>query len=217
MSAPRSSKTIEVETRFHFANREEAFSLLPFFQPCFTRSNRWHTVQFGHELFRKDVLLRIGESIQADGTRCFLGWKGPDTGTFANLRAELDEEITKGICHSKILADLGGRPDAESVTSVIAELHRLGHEPFMEFSGENQYGCYKPLNLQLKLSFCPILKWPWLLEIEQTACNSEQALIMEQELLDFTRQHHLEERVVQDEPTDLLYQLCFGHGTGTRP
>lgn len=203
------AKSIEVETRFYFRDQAEAFGCLPFLSSCFSRANRWKTVHYGLKLLQQDIVLRIGETIHPEGHRSFLGWKGRDTGSFANIRAELDEEITHGITHSLILKELGGQTEQASVTAVIAELARLGHPPFMEFAGENQFGFYEPQNLHLKLFYCSAVRYPYLLEIEKTAHTPEQALELEAELLAFTRQHHLEKRVVRDEPPTLLYQALF--------
>jgi hypothetical protein len=197
-------KTIEVETRFRFNDQAEALEILPFIAACFNRNNRWTTVHFGADLFGKDLILRIGESYRETGNQLFLGWKGPDRGSFANVREELDEEITVGIAASQILTLMGGEPDQPSAGAVARELVRLGHEPFMEFTGENLFGFYEPLRLHLKLLYCPILAHPCLLEIEKTATGNAEALELERELLAFTRQHRLEDRVVREEPPTLL-------------
>jgi hypothetical protein len=202
--------TIEVETRFHFQDRTELFKLLPCFKPCFTKANRWTTVHYGLELFQRDIILRIGATIRPEGNRSSLGWKGPDTGSFANMREEKDEEITAGIDSSWILKLLGGGGNATSVATVAEELVRLGHAPFMEFAGENQFGFYQPLNFQLKIMKCPILRWPLLLEVEKTASTPAEALRLEQDLLKFTTQYGLTDRVVRDEPPTLLYQARYG-------
>jgi adenylate cyclase class IV len=199
-------KAIEVETRFFFKDQAEAFDILPFLAPCFTRNNRWKTVHFGPDLFQTDIMLRIGESQRETGNRIFLGWKGPDRGSFANIRAELDEEISAGIVDSQILTILGGEPQKTSALTVAEELIRLGHTPFMEFTGENRFGFYEQLNLHLKLMSCPVLAHPFMLEIEKTAVTDAEGLELERELLAFTRQYRLEDRVVRDEPTTLLYR-----------
>jgi adenylate cyclase class IV len=198
-------KTIEVETRFHFKDQDEAFDILPLIAPCFNRDNRWTTVHFGAGLFENDIILRIGESYRETGNQLFLGWKGPDRGSFANIREELDEEITAGIASSQILTLMGGNPGQSSAGAVARELVRLGYEPFMEFTGENRFGFYEPLQLHLKLLYCPVLAYPCMLEIEKTAAGHYEALELERELLAFTRQYRLEDRAVRKEPPTLLH------------
>jgi hypothetical protein len=203
--------TIEVETRFHFRDRTELFELLPFLSPCFTKTkiNRWTTVHYSKALYHRDIILRTGAIIRPEGNRSFLGWKGPDTGSFANIREECDEEITAGIIASRILTSLGGVPSANSPEAVVSDLIRLGHSPFMKFAGENQFGFYESLNLQLKIMSCPMLPWPLMLETEKTARTPAEALELEQDLLTFTGQYGLTDRVVRDEPPTLLYRVCF--------
>jgi hypothetical protein len=198
--------TFEVETRFHFQSQDELFKQLPFFMPCFTRVNRWTTIHYGTELFQQDIILRIGALIRPGDRRIFLGWKGPDTGSFANIRAEADEEITTGISGSRILKSLDGASNVASPEDVVNELNRLGHFPFMEFAGTNRLGFYEPLALSLKIMECPVLQWPLLLEIEKTAYTPGEALQMEEDLLQFTKQYGLTDRVVHDEPPTLLYR-----------
>jgi adenylate cyclase class IV len=202
-------KTIEVETRFRFTDQTETFDLLPWIAPCFNRKNRWTTVHFGAGLFDKDIILRIGESYRETGNQLFLGWKGPDRGSFANIREELDEEITAGIISSQILTLMKGNPGQPSAGAVARELVRLGYEPFMEFTGENRFGFYEPLQLHLKLLYCPVLAHPCLLEIEKTAAGETEAMELERELLAFTRQYRLEERVVRKEPPTLLHDTLY--------
>jgi hypothetical protein len=202
--------TIEVETRFHFQDQTELFKLLPCFKPCFTQTNRWTTVHYGLGLFQRDLILRIGTTISPAGNRSSLGWKGPDTGSFANIREEKDEEITAGINSSWILKSFGGNSSAHSGGAVAEELVRLGHAPFMEFAGENQLGVYEPLNLQLKIMECSVIKWPLILEVEKTAYTPAEALELEQDLLEFTTQYGLTDRVVRNEPPTLLYQARYG-------
>jgi hypothetical protein len=204
--ATANPNTFEVETRYHFQSRAEMFAFLPLLQPCFTRVNQWTTTHYGRELFGRDIILRIGATLRPTGNLASLGWKGPDTGSFANIRAERDEEITNGINSSWILELLGGVPDAVSPAAVAAELTRLGHAPFMEFAGANQFGLLKSLNLQLKMMECPVLRWPLLLEVEKTAHTPAEALKLEQDLIHFTKQYGLVDRVVHDEPPTLLYQ-----------
>jgi hypothetical protein len=201
-------KNYEVETRFRFKNKQEVFTVLPFIESCFTSSNVWHTVHYGFELFKRDVILRINESRREGKTKMALGWKSPDFGDFVNIREELDEDITNGISDSTILAMFGINSKADSVAEVIMELNRLGCPAFMEFNGNNEFGFYSPLGLQLKLMHCSLLQYPYMLEIEKTAHNFEEAFKMEEELLAFTDKYQLRDLEVKAEPPTLLYQAC---------
>jgi hypothetical protein len=199
--------TLEVETRYHFQSRAELFAFLPFLQPCFSGVNHWTTTHYSRELFERDIILRIGATLRPTGNLVSLGWKGPDIGNFANIREERDEEITSGINSSRILESLGGTPDAASPAAVATELNRLGHTPFMEFSGTNQFGFFESFNIQLKMMECPVLHWPLMLEVEKTARTPAEALELEQDLIHFSKQYELIDRVVHDEPPTLLYQV----------
>jgi hypothetical protein len=200
----------EVETRFGFQDQEEAWKMLPFFQSSFNREIAWQTTHYSGELFRQGQIVRINR-VERDGSSDVsfsLGWKGPDIGKFANIRQELDEDITDGIVNSQILARLNGRTELATPDEVIGELLRLGHLGFMSFTGRNLVGIYQPLELQLKLMLTssPALQWPLLLEIEKTAHSPAEAVELEQELVEFSRKHGMLERVVREEPPTLLYQ-----------
>jgi hypothetical protein len=41
-------------------------------------------------------------------------------------------------------------------------LERLGHPRFMEFSGNDLYGCFEPYGIKVKAMTCGQLKWPLL-------------------------------------------------------
>ena len=198
----------EVETRFWFTDKQEAMQALPFLTPCFTRSNTWHTVHYGAELYKRDVMLRINEACSDGATQMSLGWKSPDFGNFVNIREELEEDITGGIVNSTILAMFEANFRAESPADIVKELTKLGLPAFMEFSGANETGIYAPLELQLKWMHCSLLQYPWLLEIEKTAHNFEEAFFMEEELQRFSEKYQLTGREIE-EPTTLLYQACF--------
>ena len=100
---------LEIETRFRFTDRNEAFRLLPFLPSCLDRELIWLTHLHGPALFSRGELLRIAGGHAPGGEdRYLLGWKGPDCGAIANIREELDEEITMGIADSAILPMLGG-------------------------------------------------------------------------------------------------------------
>ncbi|MGE5551624.1 MAG: hypothetical protein ACM3ZC_14015 [Bacteroidota bacterium] len=195
----------EVETRLHFAAREEAFRLLPFLRSCLDRELIWETHLHGLDLFRRGELLRLAGGHTPGGEdRFLLGWKGPDHGSFANIREEIDEEITHGIADSAVLAKLGGGAAAASPAEAAAALTRLGHVRFRTFSGRSLLGVYEPLGLHLKLMHCPILKWPLMLEIEKTAGDAPAAAAAEREIEGYVRAWGLTDRVVREEPPALF-------------
>lgn len=199
----------EVETRFHFNNRDEAFRILPFLRSCLRDKVEWETTHHGLKLFKSDRVLRVGKINSNSGTRYFIGWKGPDLGNSANIREEIDEEVTDGIVDSKILTSLGAGGSARTPGEVEGELERLGHKGFMSFRGENLTGTYQPLGLSVKLLSCSILRFPLLLEIEKTARTRREAAEAETELQDFVKEYHLEEYVIKEEPPTLLYSaIC---------
>lgn len=200
-------KSIEVETRFHFDNPEEAYALIPFLKDSLTVTNNWETWHYGLDLFKADQIIRIGKNVKDDNfPRFYLGWKGANHGEIINIREEMDEEITDGIKESAILSLLGCNSEQDSVEDVIKILNQLGHQPFMSFSGCNQSGYYQPLDLHLKLMKCATLRWPLLVEIEQTAHNFDEATQKEANLLQIIENFGLRNRLVQDEPPTLLYQ-----------
>ncbi len=202
---PAFRPALEVETRLRFADPDEALQALPFLRACLDRKLVWHTHIHGEALYRLGSLLRLAGGHAPGGQdRHLLGWKGPDRGVFANIREEIDEEITCGIADSAILAKLGGRPAAGSPAEVEMELDRLGHRRFMTFAGHSLLGVYKPLGLHLKLMACEALRWPLLLEIEKTAGDMSEAAVAEKEIESFIRKSGLLDRVVREEPPDLL-------------
>jgi adenylate cyclase class IV len=200
----------EVETRFGFQDQEEVWNILGFLQPCLTQEIAWNTTHYSVELFQRDQIVRVNRVEREGGSDISfsLGWKGPDIGKFANIRLEIDEDITAGIVNSRILAQLNGRTGLTTPDEVRGELLRLGHQGFMSFTGRNLVGFYQPLELQLKLmvTACPVLRWPLLLEIEKTAHSPAEALELEQELEKFSRKYGMLERVVREEPPTLLYR-----------
>ena len=142
-------------------------------------------------------------------TKYYLGWKGCDTGTFANIREEIDEVITEGITDSEILKKLGSQNRTLSRKQISDELKLLGHHKFMSFRGYDLFGDYKPLDVSVKLLTCRSLKWPILVEIEKTAKTREDALIKEADLRDFCDRFSLHDRLVKEEPPTLLYAARF--------
>lgn len=196
----------EVEIRCHFQNREEAFRVLPFLRDCLTSEISWSTHFYGESLFRSGQLLRASEIVGEGRRRYYIGWKGSDIGTFANIREEIDEEITEGIAGSAIIRRLGGGSDFLTHESVIDELERLGHRRFMAFHGNDVSGHCEALDLKLKLMRCAALRWPLLVELEKNARTEAEAQQREAELMEVSRTFGLERRLVKEEPPALLYE-----------
>lgn len=199
----------EVEVRCHFESVSEAFDALPFLHSCLKRRYTWKTNIHGLQLFQSGQLLRTAEVEVDNQYRCFIGWKGPDTGDFSNIRQEIDEDITSGSAESKILASLGGKRDVSGFRDLIQELDLLGYPQFMLFEGHDLAGYYEPYGIKLKLLNCTRLKWPLLVEIEKVANSAEEAVFCEQSLHDFCDQFQLQNRIVKEEPPTLLYQAVF--------
>ena len=164
---------------------------------------------YGLELFNSDKILRIAEIFTRPKKRYFLGWKGTDMGHFANIREELQEEVTDGIVNSFILHRLGGGHSFDSLDLVVREIERLGYNQFMDFSGENMVGIHEELDLNVKVMLCPVLKYPLLLEIEKMAVTIEDALEVEKKLQTFVRVHQIQQRVVRQEPPSLLFSTTL--------
>lgn len=205
---PVDQEVFEVETRFHFLSPDEVWQILPLFQPCINQEVQWTTVHYGRELFHIDQILRISKVTRQGKTRYWLGWKGPDQGKFANIRVEIEEDITESIGNSSILSRFGCEKRLANPEAVAAELTRLGYHEFMAFSGQNVTGEYTPLGFHLKLALSsqPVLRWSLFLEVEKTAHSMAEAVKCEEELIEFTHRYNLEERVVREEPPTLLYQ-----------
>ena len=203
-------KTFEVEFRCHFDSPEEACRALPFLRSGLQQKCDWKTTIYGLETFRAGRLIRTAEIYIETGCLYFAGWKGPDTGAFANIRQEIDEEIGPGSGNSRVLEVLGGKGKADRLKSIEEGLERLGHRPFMSFEGTDSTGYYEPYDVKLKLLNCGRLKWPVMVEIEKTAGSVEEANKCEKALRELCRQFHLEELVVKEEPPTLLYESVFG-------
>jgi hypothetical protein len=82
----------------------------------------------------------------------------------------------------------------------------MGFEPFMTFHGINQTGFYEPLGIDLKLMYCESLANPYLVEIEKTASDLEDALSKEQALIRIITDLGLTNRVLRKEPPALLFE-----------
>jgi hypothetical protein len=206
--------TYEVEIRCHFDGLAEAYHFLPFLPLGLQRGCTWRTTIHGLKYFQSGQLLRTAEIVDGSGCKYFIGWKGVDTGSFANIRQELDEEIEPRVgapstC-SHILGNLGGSPEVKDLQEAVVQLERLGYPSFMEFSGQDISGYYQPYAVHLKLMSCRQLKWPFIVEIEKTARTSAETGQCEQSLYQLSRQFKLEDRLIRDEPPTLLYKALFG-------
>jgi len=148
--------------------------------------------------------------VEGEDTQCYIGWKEPDTGKFANIRQEIVEDITAGIADSTILSFLGGKERIQNKSEAIQELERLGYHRFMSWTGTDLTGYFEPHNINVKLMSCEILRWPFLLEIEKMATTKEEASQFEKELYELSRQLKLERRLVKEEPPTQLYATVFG-------
>jgi hypothetical protein len=198
----------EVEFRCHFDSIDEASALLPFLLPNLNRRCTWRTAIHGLSYFQSGKLIRTARVVDDKGPRYYVGWKGPDSGQFANIRQEVDEKITP-TTSSSILRFLGGKAEVSSLKDVTGELDRLGHSQFMEFEGEDSSGYNEQYAVHLKLMTCRKLKWPLIVEMEKTANTLEEAARCEQSLYALCREFHLQDRMVREEPPTLLYNVTF--------
>ena len=204
-----SNPQFEVEIRCHFKSADEAFKTMPFLRSCLSHEMAWSSSIYGLAFFKAGKLLRKSKTTVDGEAKYYLGWKGCDTGTFANIREEIDEVITNGITESEILRKLGSQNRTLSRKMIGKELRILGHDRFMSFRGNDLFGYYKPLDISLKLLMCRSLKWPILLEIEKSAGTRADALIKEADLRDFCDRFNLHDRLVREEPPTLLYTARF--------
>jgi hypothetical protein len=199
----------EVEFRCHFESTDEAYSLLPFLRQGLQRRCTWNTAIHGLEYFQSGRLIRTARVTGDTDTKYYVGWKGPDTGNFANIRQEVGEQIVAPLINSSILGYLGGRPEIGNIDDAIRELERLGYPKFMEFEGEDISGYYKPFDVYLKLMTCRELQWPLIVEIEKNSQSIQEAARCEQELYELCLQYRIQDRVIRDEPPTLLYKAVF--------
>jgi adenylate cyclase class IV len=199
----------EVEIRCHFDTADDAYKVIPFLHSCLRHEMVWSSSFYGQEFFKSGQLLRMSKTTVDNKTKYYLGWKGCDTGTFANIREELDEVITDGIIDSQILRKLGTQKRTLGRKDITAELKLLGHHKFMSFRGYDLFGNYEPLDVSMKLMTCRSLKWPVLVEVEKAATTREEALIREAELREFCDRFGLHDRLVREEPPTLLYATRF--------
>ena len=199
----------EVEIRCHFDSVEEAYNKIPFLRACLKHEMVWASGIYGKEFFKAGKLLRMSKTTVDGRTEYYMGWKGEDTGTFANIREEIDEVITDGVTDSRIMEKLGSQNRTLPRNKISAELKKLGHRRFISWRGIDLFGEYKPLGVSMKLMTCRTLKWPVLVEIEKSAYTKEDALLNENELRAFCDRFGLHDRLVREEPPTLLHEARF--------
>lgn len=207
-----SELTYEVETRVYFNSDEEAFSKLPFLKDSLTNKMEWVTYTYSPKLFKDGSLLRASKVYKDGNMKAYLGYKEPDTGSFCNIRVELDEDITEGAMDSTVLKAIGGKAALINSDNMDEVLASLGHEKFMTFKGHNLTGYNAEYNIALKLMYCDILQYPILLEIEKSAGSTEEALKAEGEIRELVEHFGIKDRVVRKEPPTLLYDALFKTG-----
>ena len=201
----------EIEIRFCVEQAAEAFALLPFLEASLGAPKVWATDIVGRAVYEAGQLLRLGRVPPIGNTRYYLGYKGPDLGTFANLRQEWGEEITGGIIHSAILSTLGLTDSYATHTAVIDALTGAGYTPFMGFAGVDRLGYYAPLQVHTKLCQCEaILDQQFLIELEMSAASLEEARAAEVRLQEIAEEYHITDRLFHDEPPTMLYKRTFG-------
>jgi hypothetical protein len=201
----------EVEIRCRFDSLEEAYDRLPFLPESLDRRMTWTSTFYGLDMFKSGRLLRLtSDKFDNSGTRYFLGWKGPDIGMFANIRRELDEEITGGIANSEILRQLGSDSKPAGPEEVAEELEKLGHGHFMAFQGNDESGYDEQHEVHVKVMHCPVIEWPLLVELEKSANTEEEARQCENALRSLCGEYNLGEYLVKEEPPTLLYTRVFG-------
>lgn len=200
------NKTVyEVETRVYFKSFEEAYEKLPFLKDDLTRKIEWTTYTYGPEIFKEDLLLRSSVVIRGEEKKYYLGYKEKDTGSFCNIRAEFDEEITEEKRLSASIKALTGKDIFVNSHDFERTLEVLGYKKFMSFSGYNITGVSKELGLALKLMHCEVLEYPVLLELEKSANSYDEALKAEKEIKATIESLGLLDRVVRKEPPTLLF------------
>ncbi len=204
----------EVEIRFSFDTNREACDRIPFLDTCLRDRQPWQSNLYGKEVFESGRLLRIGTVYQNTVPLHYLCLKEADTGTFANIRREIEESFTAGLNDSIVLKYLGGKPVAASRKEIVAELERLGHRQFMSFSGVDTYGEYPPYSISVKLMECPQLNGLLLVEFEKLASSEKEAGQFEEDLRKITGELKLHDRRLKDEPPTLVYRSLFGTETG---
>lgn len=201
----------EIEIRFCVEQAEEAYALLPFLEQSLGAPKVWSTDIIGRAVYESGRLLRLGRVPPTGTTRYYLGYKGADLGTFANLRQEWGEEITAGIVGSEILPMVGLADNYPTQAAVVDALTSAGHTPFMGFAGVDRLGYYAPLQVHTKLCQCEaLLDHQFLIELEMSAPSLAEARVAERRLQEIAQEYRITDRLFRDEPPTMLYQRRFG-------
>lgn len=207
----RDTSSYEIEIRFCVERPEEAYTLLPFLEGSLGAPKVWATDIVGRGVYETGRLLRLGRVPPTGNTRYYLGYKGPDVGSVANIRQEWGEEITEGIAKSAILAQLGLTGSHRTQTAIVELLQNAGYTPFMGFAGVDRLGYYAPLDLHTKLCQCEaILDQQFLIELEMNATSLADAHAAEVRLQEIAAEYHITDRLFRDEPPTMLYKRTFG-------
>ncbi|HSW57414.1 MAG TPA: hypothetical protein VLH15_03355 [Dehalococcoidales bacterium] len=202
----------EIEFRCHFSSREESYQMLPFLKSSLGLEYDWFDSYHGLDIYRSGQVLRVGGILEKGYTRTFLGWKGEDSGSFANIRREYNEEVSGGVQESQIMRQFCQKAGAFRAEEIEPALDRAGYTQFMAYKGNSLVGRDASLGVNTKLMFCAILKWPVLVELEKIAGSLAEAQECQKELYRISRQFNLENHLVKEEPGTLLYQKTFGNG-----
>lgn len=200
----------EVEIRYRFKSCDEACDKIPFLKDTLREKKTWQSRIFGKPFFMSGRLLRIGIVLSGEKPEYFLCLKGPDIGSFANVRQEIEEVITGGINRSIILKQLGAGENAGTPAEVVRELDRLGYSEFMSFRGVDTYGRYTPEDIGIKMMSCPELRWPLMVELEKIAFTEDEAEKSENDLKELDGRLGIGDRRVIEEPPTILYNSLFG-------
>jgi adenylate cyclase class IV len=209
---PSRNLKYEVEFRCHFDTKEEAYKRVPFLSSCLKVDRVWVDTYYGIDLFRSGEALRISDILIGGNSQHYLTWKKPDTGNFANIRQEIEENITPDIENSVIMEHFGAKKKSYMLIQVASEIERLGYAKFMTLQGHNSTGIYEPAGINMKLMNCPALKWPLMLEFEKIARNKNEAEKYESELKALYHHLKLENYQVKEEPATLLFNQLFAEG-----
>jgi hypothetical protein len=199
----------EIEFRCAFASDAEAYRILPFLKASFTREYTWFDNYHGLKVYKRGQVLRASGVDDHGHKRYFLGWKGPDTGTFANIRRELDVETTKGLAESPVMQHFCSLQQAWKAEEIEPTLEKAGYEKFMSYQGHSFVGRSEELGVNTKIMHCEILKYPLLVELEKLADSKAAALQCQHDLESIAKNYNLSPFLVKEEPGTLLYQATF--------
>jgi hypothetical protein len=200
----------EIEFRCHFASDAEAFQVLPFLKGSLQREYSWEDNYFGLDLYQSGQVLRSGFIAGRNEVRYHLGWKSPDSGSFANIRREVDEYFYREPVASAILAHFSREKRPYSAPEIAGALEKAGYDKFLSYSGDSLTGRDEKLEVNTKIMHCDLLRRPLLVELEKLADNPEQAAKCEKQLAELCREYGLAEWLVPEEPGTLAFEAFYG-------